>query len=65
MNDVKKSRTAIKEEYSMKMCHSEAMKLIKELEEKKNMALRNEDNRSRVSYKVSYTHLTLPPILRV
>lgn len=35
----------------MKMCHSEAMKLIKELEEKKNTALRNEDSRSRVSYK--------------
>lgn len=35
----------------MKMCHSEAMKLIKELEEKKRLAVYNEESRSRVSYK--------------
>ncbi len=35
----------------MKVCHSEAMKLIKELEEKKRLAVYTETSRSRVSYK--------------
>ena len=35
----------------MKVCHSEAMKLIKELEEKKRLVIHTEVNRSRVSYK--------------
>ena len=35
----------------MKMCNSEAMKAVKELEEKKNNVIFTEDNRSRVSYK--------------
>lgn len=35
----------------MKMCNSEAMKAVKELEEKKKNLIYNEDNRSRISYK--------------
>ncbi|MDE6105084.1 MAG: hypothetical protein K2G38_05350 [Clostridia bacterium] len=35
----------------MKVCNSEAMKLIKELEERKKQVIYTEDNRSRVSYK--------------
>jgi len=35
----------------MKMCNSEAMKLIKELEQKKENIIRNEDRRSRIAYK--------------
>ena len=35
----------------MKMCNSEAMKAIKELEEKKRNVIYNEDYRSRISYK--------------
>ena len=35
----------------MKMCNSEAMKAIKELEEKKKNVIYNEDYRSRISYK--------------
>lgn len=35
----------------MKVCHSEGMKLIKELEESKKLAIFTETNRSRVSYK--------------
>lgn len=35
----------------MKICNSEAMKLIKELEEKKKNVLYNENCRSRISYK--------------
>lgn len=35
----------------MKVCNSEAMKLIKELEEKKRILIYNEANRSRVSYR--------------
>lgn len=35
----------------MKMCNSEAMKAIKELEEKKRNIVYTENNRSRVSYK--------------
>lgn len=35
----------------MKMCNSEAMKAIKELEEKKRNVLYNENSRSRTSYK--------------
>lgn len=35
----------------MKVCNSEAMKLIKELEERKKLLLYTEVNRSRVSYK--------------
>jgi len=35
----------------MKMCNSEAMKAVKELEEKKKNIIYNEDNRSRISYK--------------
>ena len=35
----------------MKMCNSEAMKLIKELESKKNKLIYNEDNHSKISYK--------------
>lgn len=35
----------------MKMCNSEAMKLVKELEERKKIAVYCEENRSRVSYK--------------
>lgn len=35
----------------MKMCNSEAMKAVKELEEKKKNLIYTEDNRSRISYK--------------
>ncbi|MDE7107768.1 MAG: hypothetical protein K2O39_05535 [Clostridiales bacterium] len=35
----------------MKICHSEAMKRIKELEEQKNLLVYNESNRCTVSYK--------------
>ena len=35
----------------MKMCNSEAMKAVKELEEKKKNLIYAEDNRSRISYK--------------
>ncbi len=35
----------------MKVCNSEAMKLIKDLEEKKQLLISNEDKRSRISYK--------------
>ena len=35
----------------MKMCHSEAMKVIKELESKKRQLIYNEDNYSKISYK--------------
>lgn len=35
----------------MKICNSEAMKLIKELEEKKKLVVYCEENRSRISYK--------------
>jgi hypothetical protein len=35
----------------MKVCHSEAMKMVKTLEEKKKLVIFTESNRSRVSYK--------------
>ncbi len=35
----------------MKMCNSEAMKVIKELEEKKKKIIYNENARSKVLYK--------------
>lgn len=35
----------------MKMCNSEAMKAVKELEEKKKNLIFTEDNRSKISYK--------------
>ena len=35
----------------MKLCNSEAMKAIKELEEKRQLIIYNEDKRSRISYK--------------
>lgn len=39
----------------MKVCHSEAMKKLKELEEQKNLLVYNESNRSTVSYKEGET----------
>ncbi len=35
----------------MKICNSEAMKIIKDLEQKRQAIIYNEDNRSRLSYK--------------
>lgn len=35
----------------MRMCNSEAMKAVKELEEKRKNVIYNEDHRSRISYK--------------
>lgn len=40
-----------KEAMPMKMCHSEAMKAVKDLEEKRQLIIYNENNRSRISYK--------------
>ena len=40
-----------KENGKMKVCNSEAMKRIKELEERKKLVVYTEENRSRVSYR--------------
>lgn len=39
----------------MKICNSEAMKMIKELESKKSKLIYNEDNHSKISYKEGET----------
>lgn len=47
-NELKQAK---KEDETMKVCNSEAMKKIRELEEKKRLIVRAEETRSRVSYR--------------